>query len=218
MTRTWIGGVVLAGWAMSVAGRTPAVEVPIVVYDSAGVGPKTLSAAESITSKILFAAGLDARWSAGPVSDVPRLGLDFTARTPAECAGAADPQFLRVQLIAHAPAALPAPAIALSLPCARAGIQVIIYTDRVAKVSEANAPTFGRVLAYTMAHELGHVLLHSAEHEDGGLMKALWSKSDWQRAAVSIVSFSPAQSRQIMGALRKTGTSEIAQLSPLYER
>lgn len=40
-------------------------------------------------------------------------------------------------------------------------------------MSERTAPTFSRVLGYALAHELGHVLLHSAGHENSGLMKGV---------------------------------------------
>jgi len=50
-----------------------------------------------------------------------------------------------------------------------------------------------------VAHELGHVLLHSAEHEDSGLMKAVWSKSDWQRKQAAR---GPGRWKRILQALR----------------
>jgi hypothetical protein len=99
--------------------------------------------------------------------------MDFSARTSGECANASGLNFLRVAVFARAPAELPALALGFSLPCTMAGIQVIVYADHVAKVSEVTTPTFSRVLGYAMAHELGHVLLHSSEHEDIGLMKGV---------------------------------------------
>jgi hypothetical protein len=199
--RVWKSGALLTVWALCGAGQTLPVEIQIVVYDKAEVGPKTLFVAENLAGRILLAAGLDAKWTAGPISDLQRLGMDFTAPRHRECASASGPDFLRAQVVAHAPAGFPPQALGFSLPCATTGIQVTIYADRVAKVSEATAPTFSRVLGYAMVHELGHVLLHSAGHEDIGLMKSVWSKSDWQRAAVSIIPFSSTQSRQIIGAI-----------------
>ena len=215
--RAWKSGALFTVCALSGAAQTLPVEIPIVVYDSGKIGPKTLSSAENLTGEILLAAGLDAKWVAGPISELQRLGTDFTARTPAECR-ASNPDLLRVQVVAHAPAGLPGQALGFSLPCATTGIQVTIYADRVAKVSEAAAPTFSRVLGYAMAHELGHVLLHSAAHADNGLMKGVWSKSDWQRAAVSMIPFNPAQSRQMIGAIQKPRSTEMARLSPIYKR
>jgi DNA-binding MurR/RpiR family transcriptional regulator len=90
---------------------------------------------------------------------------------------------------------------------------VTIYADRIAKVSETAALTFGRVLGYAMAHELGHVLLHSVAHEDIGLMKSVWSRFDWQRAAVSVIPFNPRQSRQIVTAIQESRSRQMAGVS-----
>lgn len=215
--RAWNSGPLLTIWALSGVGRPLPVEIQIVVYDNASVGPKTLSRAENLTGKILSASGLDAKWRTGPISDLERIGMDFTARTSAECASVSGLDSLRVQVLAHAPVGLPAQALGFSLPCATTGLQVTIYADRVAKVSQGTSPTFSRVLGYAMAHELGHVLLHSAAHDDIGIMKGFWSKRDWQRAAVSVIPFSPAESRRIIGAIQKPRSTETARLLPIYE-
>jgi len=215
--KVWTSGVLLTVWALSGAEQTLPVEIKIVVYDKAHVGSKTLSVAESLAGRILSAAGLDARWTAGPISDLQWLGMDFTAPNQQECASASGVNWLRAQVLAHAPAGFPPRALGFSLPCATTGIQVTVYADRVAEVSEVTAPTFGRVLGYALVHELGHVLLHSSAHEDIGLMKSVWSKSDWQRAAVSNIRFSSSQSRQIIGAI-PTRSTAIARPSPIARR
>jgi hypothetical protein len=178
-------------------------KLSIVIYDGAALGSKALDRTERLASAILSASGLQSSWSEGSPSDWQTLRADFTARPAAECLTVPIPAILRVQIFRHAPPGLSSQALGLSLPCSKEGVQVAIYADRIAKVSETGGPTFCRVLAYAIAHELGHVLLHSARHEDTGLMKAVWSKSDWQRAAVSIVSFSPAETRHIAGFLAK---------------
>jgi hypothetical protein len=190
----------------------PDTKLLIVVYDVAHVGSKMLERSERLAGTIVLKAGIQLSWDAGPVEDLGNLGMDFTASPGRECQ--AQPLFgiLRLQILPHAPAGLAAQALGLSLPCARQGVQVTIYADRVADVSESGGPTFGRVLAYVMAHELGHVLLHSDRHQDTGLMKGIWSKRDWQQAAVSVVSFSPSEARQITRFLQKTKSAQVAQL------
>jgi hypothetical protein len=203
----------LGAWCS--AGQTRPIRIPIVVYDGAALGPKTLYVSESLTGRILRASGLEAEWSAGPILDLKRLRMDFTARTAGECSSIPTPSLLRVQVLARAPAGLSAQVLGFSLPCAMTGIQVTIYADRVAAVSERTAPTFGRILGYALAHELGHVLIHSAGHEDSGLMKGVWSKGDWQRAAVTIIPFSPEQTRRIRGAIPVATGGELAQRASL---
>jgi hypothetical protein len=96
-----------------------------------------------------------------------------------------------------------------SLPCAKRGVQVTIYADRAADVSGAGGPTFGRVLGYATGHELGHVLLHSGVHDTAVLMKGVWSKRDWQRAAVSIIPFGPTDMRRI-AAFHERATPKLS--------
>jgi len=204
--------------ALSVAASALPLRIPIMVYDRVGLSPKTLSQAEGLTDNILLTVGVDTKWIAGSTSDPEGLEMDFSARTSDNCGNASGIDFVRVVVLAHAPAGVPIPALGFSLPCAITGIQVVIYADRIAKVSETNAPTFNRVLGYALAHELGHVLLRSAAHAGTGLMRGVWSKSDWQRAAVSTIGFTPAQANQIIDMARKTRNTEMAQLSQIYNR
>lgn len=193
------------------------IELSIVAYDAARVGPKTLHQAESVAATILLTAAIRSRWEAGHLQEVRTLGMEFTAYTRQQCQAGPISAVLRVQILPYAPAGLPPSALGFSLPCARSGVQVTIYADRVANVSKTGGPTFGRTLGYAIAHELGHVLLHSGAHGPDGLMKAIWSKGDWQRAAVSVIPFSPSQARQI-AALHERSVgefvSELAHFNP----
>jgi hypothetical protein len=99
----------------------------------------------------------------------------------------------------------PSQALGFALPCAERGMQVTIFEDRVETVSRTAHASFYRVLAHTLAHELGHVLLRSKLHGKSGLMKANWTENDWQRAAVTMIPFSPDDVRSIarqLGAIR----------------
>ena len=204
-TRVWRFVVPFTVLGLSVAASALPLKMPIMVYDRAGLSPRTWSQAEGLTDNILLTVGVGTNWIAGSTSDPEGLKMDFSARTSDNCANASGIDFVRVVVLAHAPAGVPIATLGFSLPCARTGIQVVIYADRIAKVSETNAPTFNRVLGYALAHELGHVLLRSAAHANTGLMRSIWSKSDWQRAAVSIIGFTPAQANQILDIARRSG-------------
>lgn len=213
--QSWTIGLLLTN-LLSTAGlgqQALPMKLSIVTYDAAHVGPKTLDSAERLATTILSTAGIDASWDAAPVHDLQSLGMDFTAYGPKNCQTEPASTVLRVQILPRAPAGLPPYALGFSLPCARSGVQVTIYADRVAKVSETGGPSFGRVLGYAIAHELGHVFLHSGAHASAGLMRAVWSKSDWQRAAVDIIPFSPAEARQIAALHTQTPVGELASLN-----
>jgi hypothetical protein len=53
-----------------------------------------------------------------------------------------------------------------------------VFADVVAVVAGAARVDATRLLGYAIAHEIGHLLLNSAQHSNGGLMRALWSSSE----------------------------------------
>jgi hypothetical protein len=91
-------------------------------------------------------------------------------------------------------------------------MQVSIYADRVEAVSRTTLAGFYRVLGHALAHEIGHVLLRSCAHDDRGLMKGVWVKGDWQRAAVSILLFTPGQSSVMREQLQRIEVHDRAAL------
>ncbi|MCU1291348.1 MAG: hypothetical protein JWP08_198 [Bryobacterales bacterium] len=190
-------GLLLGLCALSGASGPLLGPVHIVVYDDAALGPELLTTAEKVTGKILLSSGTEATWNAGVLAERSRLTRDASPLIEGHCASPLLPDIVRVQVLAHAPAGRSRQTLGFSLPCSRTGIQITIYADRVEEVSQRMLPGFSRVLGYAMAHELGHVLLRSGGHEDSGLMKGVWSKVDWQRAAFSIIPFTPAQARQM---------------------
>ncbi len=212
--KCWRTGFLLSLLSTTVIGQVrPNIKLEVIVYDVAEVGSETLERAERLAGTVLLTAAIESTWIAGPLGDLRKVGMDFTAYTGKECQ--ADPlsAALRLQVRRRAPAGFRPNALAFALPCARSGMQVTIFADRVAEVSETGGPTFGRVLGYAMAHELGHVLLQSEAHATAGLMKGIWSQSDRQRAAVSIISFSPADARRITTLHRRTPDENATQLA-----
>ncbi|MBV8865419.1 MAG: hypothetical protein JO210_08485 [Acidobacteriaceae bacterium] len=192
------------------------INLSIITYDAAHIGQKTVHQAEGLGT-VLLTANIQSTWEAGEAQDLANLPLDFTAYAAKDCE-ANTPSLLRLQILPRAPAGLSPNALGFSLLRARSGVQVTIYADHVAKVSETGGPTFGRVLGYRMAHELGHMLLQSGTHAPAGLMKGIWSKPDWQRAAVSVIEFSPAQVQHIAALHERTAAADIAQLASLTPR
>ncbi len=45
-------------------------------------------------------------------------------------------------------------------------------------------------------------------HEPSGLMKGIWTKTDWQRAAVTVIAFEPNDASFIAGELRVIETQD----------
>lgn len=216
VNQSWKIGLLLTSLlSTAVLGQEPPpTELSIITYDAAHIGPKTLDQAERLAGTILLTARLRSRWQAGEVQQLANLRQDFTAYSAKHCQ-ADRASVLRMQIFPRAPVGLSPNALGFSLPCARSGIQVTIYADRINNVSETGGPTFGRVLGYAIAHELGHVLLHSDAHAPAGLMKGTWSKTDWQRAAVSVIPFTPAEAQQIATLREQLPGVNISQMASL---
>lgn len=119
---------------------------------------------------------------------------------------------MRAEILPHAPRGFSPQALGYALPCAERGMQVTIYADRVETVSGSALAAFHRVLGHALAHEIGHVFLRSCGHDNSGLMKGVWAKSEWQRAAVSILPFTPGQATVMHQQLQRIGAHDTATL------
>jgi hypothetical protein len=66
--------------------------------------------------------------------------------------------------------------------------RVVVFYDRV----EASIPRSGlsRLLAYVMAHEIGHVLQGLSRHSETGVMKGVWNGHDRAQIQLNTLDFS----------------------------
>src|SRR5205085_12404172 len=119
---------------------------------------------------------------------------------------------MRAEILPHAPRGFSPQALGYALPCAERGMQVTIYADRVESVSSSTLAGFHRVLGHALAHEIGHVLLRSCAHDNSGLMKGVWAKSDWQRAAITIIPLTSGQARRVREELQRIEAHDGATL------
>ena len=170
---------------------TYGMDVSVSVYDFAQMGAKTLEQAEKVTAEVFVSAGIVIRLTTAISADP--LGSDFSAPSGDGCGRSPLPATIRAQILPHAPAGFLRSALGYSLPCAQGGAQITLYADRMEAASRAANASFYRVLGHSLAHELGHLLRRSNEHDASGLMKAIWTPQDWRRAAFSIVIFNSPQ-------------------------
>ena len=70
-------------------------------------------------------------------------------------------------------------ALAYAEPFRESGARIHIFVDRL--VGRNRDPGFANILlAHVMVHEITHVLAHSIAHSESGVMKARWSREDYQ--------------------------------------
>jgi len=78
---------------------------------------------------------------------------------------------------------------------------VYVFYRRVLGESDRYAASAILVLACTLAHELGHVLLPDRGHAPDGLMRASWGRDDLQRAEQGQLRFLPDDAARIRARL-----------------
>ena len=61
---------------------------------------------------------------------------------------------------------------------------MVIYYDRVAATSKSTV-----LLGYTIAHEVGHILLGTDSHTPSGVMRAHWRGSDYSEMNAHLLTF-----------------------------
>jgi hypothetical protein len=172
--------------------------VEIRVFNLARVPRRDLSRAEGEVTRIFAGADMAVKWAEGELDDRTSLTTDQSANTSATgCTVASHASHLSIQLLPHAPRGVAIETLGFALPCAAFGIDSTIFVDNCEGVAFRTPASFHKVLAYTIAHELGHVLLRSSEHSQTGLMRARWDKAAWRRAAVEGIPFSQEQGQQM---------------------
>ena len=80
------------------------------------------------------------------------------------------------------------------------GLVAIVFVEEVNVQGRRSSVPLPVVLGHTMAHEVGHLLLGTAEHAAAGLMQARWSSGDLARAARGQLRFSEQESSRLRAA------------------
>jgi hypothetical protein len=83
---------------------------------------------------------------------------------------------------------------------------VTVMYDRILFATERQPNTRATILAHTLIHEIGHVLMRSNAHSPDGIMKAHWSTSDYSRMSYRPLSFCRSDVEMIRGTLGLTAT------------
>lgn len=208
-TTACIAGILAATFTSRTATGSFDPAFTVAVYNVAQLPRGTLARAEALAAEIFNSAGIDLHWADATVSNQMDLLNDFSMTPATGCTQRLHSESVRVEILSHAPPGFALQALGYALPCAERGVQVTIYADRLEAVSQHTPAAFYRVLGHALAHEIGHVLLRSSTHENGGVMKRVWSRNDWQRAAVTVVPFTTNEARRMLQELRRTQMGHV---------
>ena len=175
--KTIAGLVLVVTVSFAVCDRVDAADArPVVTaaaYNYANVPRDVLAEAEREVTHVFGHTGLDVRWvdarTYRAAIRVHLLSAPMTRRTRT----AAD---------------------VLGLATAHSGMVHVLY-DRVIEQSQALNVRTSKLLAYVMAHEIGHLLLADRPHGGLGLMRPALDRKVLSRG---IPGFTPDESRQIL--------------------
>ena len=182
------------------AGTLPASPSPCIhLYNLADASPKTLDRATVQARKIFQATGITITWLQPPVDSPEAHLLDQNNLAPTQLDSTL---CLVLRLMPNAPLAFPG-ALGFALPFARSGVNVeILYDPIKAQAISLGIPEY-TILAYAMAHEIGHVLLHSSAHSRAGIMSTNWNLETWRFVSFGMLKFLPEQTARMRAELNQ---------------
>jgi hypothetical protein len=171
-------------------------EVSISVHDYADVPTPLLAAAEDQAREIFRRAGVETVW--------PNCSPKLEKVEPRSCYFS-DTTHLTLKICPHAMNAQVRNRIDVlgtAYPDEKgAGYFAYVFYDRIQELAQRRGLGHA-LLADVMAHEIGHLLLGSTSHSEGGIMCAHWNDEELRNVAEGAMSFIPAQSRIIRDRLR----------------
>ncbi len=176
-------GMVLVGSLVGTAGvnavAAPAAELVVVVHvaDYQGVPRAELSRAERETARLYAQAGVELRWMGGRAGSVLPDGLLHTQVT-----------ILDQQMTER----LGPASNTLGHASHKSRVAYIFYR-RIVAYAVANESDPALVLAQTLGHELGHIILPEHSHAPSGIMSASWERGRVRR----LPRFSPTEAAMI---------------------
>lgn len=147
-------------------------------YNNFGVATDDLRIARAEADAILREAGIDVIW----------MDCWFRDREPADasprCRQPLDANDLLLRLQSGNTSARPRfTSMGFSLIGAGPDRPYLstVFPDVVQSVARGAAVDARRVLGFSIAHEIGHLLLNTTEHAKAGLMRADWSRTELHR-------------------------------------
>jgi hypothetical protein len=163
--------------------------LPVKLFNDAAVGDDMLHRAKEEAGWLLKSVCVEVTWVPCPVVNVSNL-------TPCKApVGAIELHIL------SSPAAndFSEDALGIAMPHPGYGDHAGVFLSRARQTAARNAGIIdvSDLLGCVMAHELGHVLLHSTTHSSEGLMRAVFRPADLRRAGQRQLKFTSEQAQAI---------------------
>ncbi|MGC2659783.1 MAG: hypothetical protein WA324_17630 [Bryobacteraceae bacterium] len=182
------------------AGIAKAQTLTIHLGNYAEARGEALHPATDEASRLFRAARIQISWECPSAQSPEDEGTDMTS---AAFRQADTRRYIVVRLMRGTPASVFPGALGYALPFAHTGAHVVIFYDRVESLARVSNEEASMILGHAMAHEIGHVLLGSAEHASGGLMQASWTPATWRLASAGLLTFSREEAERMRAGLQR---------------
>jgi hypothetical protein len=169
--------------------------VLVNVYNGVNVSSSELSRAERKAEKIFLNAGIQLTWTTG------LLAADLNDNATNLRWNAAS---LQLRLWTRAAAGnRPTSSETLGLCLSLEHGDAVILADAIQKRAVVGKIHFADLLGLVIAHELGHLLLRSADHSADGIMQARWGKKELNDGECGYLRFTPAEAESMRSEVRQ---------------
>lgn len=201
---------VASGILASASGQVvPARQVRVHLYNLSGVSSGNLARATSEASNIFAKVSVEIVWELGSPDAEEAHTTDQTGTAFTKIHGRPVRSYFIVRVGSGMAGHTPVRALGVSLPDAQFGVSATIFEDRIESLCRSAGFDLVVVLGHAIAHELGHVLLGSADHAHDGIMQARWGRADLEQAAMGHLGFTALQGASIRGFVSPLLVSEI---------
>jgi hypothetical protein len=172
------------------AGSAWAADIHVYIGGDNPVPAAVLQSARAQATWMFAKVGVPVRWHEGE----PPVGASA----------------IRVRFTTGLPDTVRPAALAYAHPFAQGLPEIVVLYDRVHFAAERRPGFEHRLLAHVLAHEIGHVLSGSDAHSESGVMKARWSRDDYDKMTKVPLPFTAADREQI--------AQRVAATTPAVER
>ncbi len=166
----------------------------VLVYNYSELAQLRLSAAQANAGRAFERAGIDVHWVACPVSGSEVDSAGLCSSEPVDSASVV----LRIITPARDAGGGSRPILGASIVAADApSYYSTIYYGSIRQVCLIKGLYEELLVAATMTHELGHLLLGPSAHAGRGIMLGRWNRPDYDRISHGTLAFSSCQAKAI---------------------
>jgi hypothetical protein len=191
------------------ADMDPGMRMAIRIYDNSGFRNVEVQAATETVTAIFRQAGIGVEWVSCDAGKIH--GSEHRCSSPLGGNELAV-RLVRIHTDASYLGDLP---LGYSLVDVRthSGALATVFMDRVLWLAGNARLDVRPLLGRAIAHELGHLLLGTNEHANGGLMRAVWSSESLRAQKATDWTFETPQAEAIRQGLRlRAGPPQVANL------